>query len=405
MKKKFCLMAVALAGLMMYGVSAEMVYAKSAESVQNKTTYPEQMMSNPVNIVKQLMNLRTSGDEIGIIHLASMAIQRYPNEVIFYQLRSNAYVKLHQVDEGVKDMETAVQLDPEQPDNYLVRGMLYGIQHKFEKAFADYDKARNLSKIQEDQAELIRNINQMEINDMDLYIQDLLHQKKWDDADAVADRAIRQNPENPKAYELKANVQAARSDKKNELKYKYYAIAIGKENSGEYEAAAAYFGRLGETERAVQSLGKAIEKDPNNADAYSLRGLVYADAVEYDKAVADYTKAIKLAPNAERYNNRGEIYRRMKQYDKAQADLDKAYSLDPYYVPLWDTMGNLALERGQLKKAVEWLTKAIEKEPYSESFVSRAKAYRALGRDDLAAEDEKEAAEWREKEDKSGIVH
>ena len=46
-----------------------------------------------------------------------------------------------------------------------------------------------------------------------------------------------------------------------------------------------------------------------NAEAYYNRGIAYGDKGEYDKAIEDYSKAIELNPEyAEAYNNRGNAY-------------------------------------------------------------------------------------------------
>ena len=50
---------------------------------------------------------------------------------------------------------------------------------------------------------------------------------------------------------------------------------------------------------------------------------------EYDKAIADYTEAIRLDPkNARAYTNRGGLGRQ-EEYDKAIADFTEAIRLDP----------------------------------------------------------------------------
>jgi tetratricopeptide (TPR) repeat protein len=51
---------------------------------------------------------------------------------------------------------------------------------------------------------------------------------------------------------------------------------------------------------------------------------------EHDKAIADYTEAIRLKPDyARAYYNRGLAYQRKEDGIRAKADLDKAISLDP----------------------------------------------------------------------------
>ena len=55
-----------------------------------------------------------------------------------------------------------------------------------------------------------------------------------------------------------------------------------------------------------------------------------ADKKEYDKAIADYTEATRLAPNeAHTYYGRGFARLNKKEYDKAIADFNEAIRLDP----------------------------------------------------------------------------
>jgi tetratricopeptide (TPR) repeat protein len=48
--------------------------------------------------------------------------------------------------------------------------------------------------------------------------------------------------------------------------------------------------------------------------------------------MADYNKAIEINPQyAELYNNRGIVYYDLKEYDKAIKDYNKALEIDPQY--------------------------------------------------------------------------
>ena len=51
---------------------------------------------------------------------------------------------------------------------------------------------------------------------------------------------------------------------------------------------------------------------------------------QWDKVVADYTRAIELKPDEPScYERRGTAYLQLTQYDKAIADYSKAIELDP----------------------------------------------------------------------------
>jgi tetratricopeptide (TPR) repeat protein len=62
--------------------------------------------------------------------------------------------------------------------------------------------------------------------------------------------------------------------------------------------------------------------------AYNNRGWAYDKKGDHDKAIAEYTEAIRLDPkDAMAYNNRGWAYRKKGELDKAKQDFDQAEKL------------------------------------------------------------------------------
>ena len=60
----------------------------------------------------------------------------------------------------------------------------------------------------------------------------------------------------------------------------------------------------------LASLTEVIQKHPDDPQAYNMRGSVYADAGNPEAALADFNKATGLDPNyAQAYANRGLLYR------------------------------------------------------------------------------------------------
>jgi tetratricopeptide (TPR) repeat protein len=79
-------------------------------------------------------------------------------------------------------------------------------------------------------------------------------------------------------------------------------------------------------EAELDDLNKAIELDPNLADADTKRAALYASNLPrscggYTNAIADYTRYFELKPReAPFWHNRGYYYEQLREYDKAISD-------------------------------------------------------------------------------------
>jgi tetratricopeptide (TPR) repeat protein len=68
--------------------------------------------------------------------------------------------------------------------------------------------------------------------------------------------------------------------------------------------------------------------NPEDLNAYNIRGTAYGEKGQFDKAIFDFSKAIELNPrNAEVYYNRAFAYFKKQEYDEAWNDVYKAQNL------------------------------------------------------------------------------
>ena len=80
--------------------------------------------------------------------------------------------------------------------------------------------------------------------------------------------------------------------------------------------------------------------------AFNNRGIVYDHKGEYDRAIADYDRAIELVPNdATAYNNRGVAYGKKGDYDRAIRDYDQAIRLKPDHANAFINRGTICFLR------------------------------------------------------------
>ena len=125
----------------------------------------------------------------------------------------------------------------------------------------------------------------------------------------------------------------------NEQIIDWYSIDSAKEeifsaqdlSDQHFEAGQNYL-KKGSDDTAIKEFSKAIELDPQNADAYDLRASAYVRTGYNKRALSDYNNLIKLCPNdACAYSARGFVYYDLGQDNEASADFKKASELNPEF--------------------------------------------------------------------------
>jgi len=87
----------------------------------------------------------------------------------------------------------------------------------------------------------------------------------------------------------------------------------------------------GYTDKAIADFTSAIRLSPDHVRSYHNRGKVYADKGDADKAIADFTEAIRLDPYVSEayYYSRGAVYQKIGDIDKAVADYKETQRVSP----------------------------------------------------------------------------
>lgn len=155
----------------------------------------------------------------------------------------------------------------------------------------------------------------------------LATQKKWDDAIASYNKAIKKNPV-----------------------YAYAFVSRG----------IAYMSQ-GNLDKAISNYSEAIDVDPEFTEAYQNRGVLYEYRGQFNKAITDFNKAVAADPgSAVLYFNRGMAYVYKSQYDKALPDLSKAIELKPNYAKAYINKGLVCEELGMRREAIDSYKNAVQ---------------------------------------------
>lgn len=144
-------------------------------------------------------------------------------------------------------------------------------------------------------------------------------------------------------------------------------------------------------EKAIQMFDKAIELNPNNANAYKHRGDVYL-CTDLEKAIKDYTKAIELKPNyIGAYSARAAIYYSLLvdvPIAKAIEDYVTILNYANNFCEAYESLGKILYANEDYEWADFMFTKAIELKPKRFNYyMQRGKIYLKLQKYENAIKD------------------
>lgn len=98
------------------------------------------------------------------------------------------------------------------------------------------------------------------------------------------------------------------------------------------EANAA--SEAGDKDKAMKLANEAVTADSVEPEAYYVRGRLYDEKRDFEKAVSDYTEVLKLASNASGvYQRRGEALFKLGRFKECILDFDKFIELVPGQEP------------------------------------------------------------------------
>lgn len=143
---------------------------------------------------------------------------------------------------------------------------------------------------------------------------------------------------------------------------------------------------IDDLENQKKSIDKEVEiytlmifDNPQNFEAYISRGNIYLNNKLEEKAINDFTKALKYSNNLNIYLYRSEAFRRIGNYKKAIEDCEVILKSKPGHYLAYFKRGNIYFEEGKYKKAVEDYSNAIKYNPENKIlYKNRALAYKKL---------------------------
>jgi protein O-GlcNAc transferase len=214
----------------------------------------------------------------------------------------------------------------------------------------------------------------------------LLQQGRLAEAERVLLEVVRQEPANPDAWHLRGVIahQIGQPDRAVALIGR--AIELNERTAGAHNNRGIPLRILGRLDEALASFDRAIVLEPDDASAHNNRGITLRQMGRLKDAFASFETAIALRPDyPEAHNNHGILLRSVGQFAEALASFDRAVALYPDYAEALGNRGNVLRQLGRLDASLASYDRAIALRPnHVEAHVGRGNALLMLNRHEEA---------------------
>ena len=236
-------------------------------------------------------------------------------------------------------------------------------------------------------------------------------QGKYEEALALFDEAIKENPKNAENYYKKGTIKALLREYNSAIISFDKATQINPNNAKAHYNKGLSHTYLGQYKKALKEFIQATHLEPDKAEFHNNRGATESLLEEYLKSILSFNIAIKIYSNslkdtqdkiisnnlkkylAEAHYNRGRSYSYLEKYEEAKKDFDKAIEINPNYAEAYSSRGTSEARLKKYENALNEFNKAIQINPdFAEAYRNRANVKDILG-DKEGARLDRETAE------------
>jgi len=280
--------------------------------------------------------------------VASEQMRRYLMSAL--QDRINQNVESGNLDDAIEDCTAMVECEPTSGAGYFIRAQLHA-------------RAGNLSLAEEDATESIDKDDAGEASIM-LRAHIRLHAGKYAEALEDVNMALDQPCDRAHVLTVRGRVCLAMGDSEQAAQNYQLVRTIDANRTDLLVSWSEAFYQAGNFHLARESINAAIELEPESAEHYCRRGIMYMLAEDSALAEADFSAALDLdAACHSARGNRGILRLKQNRYDDAIADFDTLIKQVPDDAAAYRFRSEALRLSGKLKLAGNDIDKAMELDP------------------------------------------
>jgi tetratricopeptide (TPR) repeat protein len=195
------------------------------------------------------------------------------------------------------------------------------------------------------------------------YASCLVKQKRMEEAAEILQRSVALAPENAQERRLLASLQLMAQRPQDAL-VTLNPLLNATPDAQTLELASQSYEQTHDTEKAVDTLRKAILVDPSDVNLYVDFAVLSANHQSVEVGINVVNDGISLQPNAAPlYFARGMLYVQLSHYDEAQNDFDRAYKLDPLQSLTAAAQGLTAVQQNDPGRALAGIREKLAGRP------------------------------------------
>lgn len=238
------------------------------------------------------------------------------NMAIGYYGRGQAHYTLGEFENALRDYDKSIELNPNYPDAFVFRGILYNDLKQFQLAAQDFTKAIDLAPdtlyAYAHRAAAYANLEEysLAILDYDRVLEldpefvkaytfrgfAFLELKLFDEAYADFDKVVELQPKTSGAYRNRGFINERRGEYLLAIADYLKALELNDDDAYSHSRLGYCYYRTGKLDLAIEHFSSSIEMDATDPEPFSYRAVVYEAKKKYDLAVSSYQEAIKLDP-------------------------------------------------------------------------------------------------------------
>lgn len=323
-------------------------------------------------IMSNLAKAYLSNGEIhNAIKLLEKAALEKPDDDIYYSL-AIAYKKIDNTDNAILNYEKALNINPKKYNALYNLSLIYKDLKDYNKAIEFAQRCLIISPMSEEIYALLSSLYESN-NDLNNAVKSLekavsinpkeylyyfnlgvLYSKlnKKDESEAYYKKVLEFSPSNIETLVNLASLYKTKN-KNTALEYILSAYSINPYEKNVSLNLAQIYRDLNKNKESIEVLNALINHIPNLDEAYSLLAINYMDLGEYDKALANYEKAISLKPDNLNYlHGKSTALKYFDKLDEAQKILEYVTSKDSSLIQSNTSLGMIYLQKKEFEKGM-----------------------------------------------------